>query len=192
MTALTLTFDILSYWHVGSGFGEGSRADAVVIKSPNGLPIVPGKEVKGLLRDAVLLLEDSGRVSSGTTVSLFGDRYPGEISRFDCNPGSLAFSDGTLGKKMEAWAETHPAEVQFLYTELSSTRIDESGLAMDKTLRTIEVTIPVKLMAIVESESSDDNWKDTIRSAAPLVRRLGKLRTRGLGRVQLAVEDRPE
>ncbi len=40
------------YWHVGSGLSASTYADAVVMKDPDDLPIIPGKTLKGLLREA--------------------------------------------------------------------------------------------------------------------------------------------
>ncbi|MDD2650440.1 MAG: RAMP superfamily CRISPR-associated protein, partial [Candidatus Cloacimonetes bacterium] len=42
----------LSDWHCGSGLTSGSDVDALVIKDQNNLPIIPGKTIKGLLREA--------------------------------------------------------------------------------------------------------------------------------------------
>ena len=47
-----LRFEIQSFWHAGSGRGDGAVADATVLRSRAGLPILPGRTVKGLLREA--------------------------------------------------------------------------------------------------------------------------------------------
>ena len=41
----------LSDWHAGSGLSSGADADEVVIKDDNNLPYLPGKTIKGLLKD---------------------------------------------------------------------------------------------------------------------------------------------
>ena len=40
-------------WHCGSGLAAGADVDALVVKDQSGLPFVPGKTIKGLLREAV-------------------------------------------------------------------------------------------------------------------------------------------
>ena len=39
-------------WHCGSGLAAGADVDLLVIKDKNGLPFVPGKTMKGLMREA--------------------------------------------------------------------------------------------------------------------------------------------
>lgn len=45
-----------TYWHCGSGLASGADADLLVIKDKDGLPYVPGKTIKGLIKEAVDLL----------------------------------------------------------------------------------------------------------------------------------------
>ncbi len=45
-----------TFWHCGSGLASGADADLLVIKDKDGIPYVPGKTVKGLLREAFDLL----------------------------------------------------------------------------------------------------------------------------------------
>jgi hypothetical protein len=49
--------EISGWWHAGTGRGGGEDADAVVAKDRYGLPYLPGRHLKGLLRDACLRLE---------------------------------------------------------------------------------------------------------------------------------------
>ena len=50
MQTLTYQIQFHSYWHCGSGLAAGAGVDALVVKDANGLPFVPGKTIKGLLR----------------------------------------------------------------------------------------------------------------------------------------------
>ncbi|MDE6805090.1 MAG: hypothetical protein K2J29_10705, partial [Muribaculaceae bacterium] len=45
--------EFFSDWHCGSGLSAGADVDALVIKDDCGLPFVPGKTVKGLVREAM-------------------------------------------------------------------------------------------------------------------------------------------
>ena len=71
MKRLTLTFTLLSYWHAGTGAGRGGDADAVVQRDDDGLPYLPGKSVKGLIRDAV---ETYAAFQGGDVGEWFGAR----------------------------------------------------------------------------------------------------------------------
>lgn len=189
MPELELIFTIHGYWHAGSGSGEGSNLDALVVKSPDGLPYLPGKTVKGLLREAVQTAEDCGQVALGITEQLFGTSPANQKkTRFETDPGSLVFESASLGKDMAGWAQCNAAKVGGLYAQLSSTKIEDTGIAKDQTLRKIEVAVPLKLTATVSCSESGDEWLKALKTAAPLVRCLGSNRTRGLGRTTLEVK----
>jgi CRISPR/Cas system CSM-associated protein Csm3 (group 7 of RAMP superfamily) len=44
--------EFYSYWHSGSGLSIAAGADLRVNKDKDGLPFIPGKTLKGLLREA--------------------------------------------------------------------------------------------------------------------------------------------
>ena len=48
----------LDYWHLGSGLSAGSKLDSTIIKDENGLPYVPGKTIKGLIREMAELSDN--------------------------------------------------------------------------------------------------------------------------------------
>ena len=52
MSTIKYEIEFFSNWHCGSGLAAGADVDALVIKDNNGLPYVPGRTLKGLLRDA--------------------------------------------------------------------------------------------------------------------------------------------
>ena len=53
MKDLNIKIEFFSPWHCGSGLSAGADADSLVIKDTNGLPYIPGKTIKGLIREAV-------------------------------------------------------------------------------------------------------------------------------------------
>ena len=53
MKDLNIKIEFFSPWHCGSGLSAGADADSLVIKDINGLPFIPGKTIKGLIREAV-------------------------------------------------------------------------------------------------------------------------------------------
>ena len=190
MQKAKLVFDIQSFWHVGSGSGQGANLDALVVKTLAGLPYLPGKSVKGLIREALQTAEDYGNsnVCAGTTQRLCGTHTGNNptISRFETEPGSLAFTNAII-EGMEEWAVINKGKTADLFTQVASTSIDSTGVAVAKTLRRIEVAVPVKLVAIVETNESSEQWFAALRAAAPLVRGIGAGRNRGFGRCQLEV-----
>jgi hypothetical protein len=186
MKVVFVEFDMLEYWHAGTGTGMGPHLDAVVTKSPAGLPVIPGKTVKGLLREAARTAEDWGDLPAGTTDRLFGVSSEEDAPRA---PGALWFTDARLPEEVEAWARAGGrALLSHLYPAIASTQLDENGIARDKSLRRIQVTVPMKLTALVEGPD-EEGWVPTLTRTAPLVRSLGSHRHRGLGRVRVRAEE---
>ena len=50
--ALKFHLNMLSDWHIGSGYGRHGDVDALVTRDADGLPYVPAKTLTGILRDA--------------------------------------------------------------------------------------------------------------------------------------------
>ncbi|HEX9639880.1 MAG TPA: hypothetical protein VGB13_01045, partial [Candidatus Krumholzibacteria bacterium] len=188
MTA-NIVFEILTWWHAGTGRGDGSVADAVLARADDGLPCLPGRTVKGLARDAVRLGAEAGMATRDQLAAWFGtDIVTGnaenrveklEAARFCTNPGSLRFESATLGKEWTKWARAHESERNALVSTFASTRIGAEGVAVDQTLRVIEVALPLTLRAPVEGLESDS--RRVLEAVLPLfVRGLGSHRNRGL------------
>src|SRR5699024_10170830 len=49
---LIYQIEFFNYWHSGSGLAGSTYADSIVNKTERNLPFIPGKTLKGLLRDA--------------------------------------------------------------------------------------------------------------------------------------------
>ncbi len=182
----TLSITILSYWHAGSGIGRGADVDALVQTNSQGLPYLPGRTLKGLLREGLQTLEDAKQVAAGRTNALFGTpAVPGQAK--GSIPGCLAFSSASLPEAEACWlaAPDQQAARAALFDRFASTRLTETGMAEDKTLRTIELCVPVQLTAHVQGP--DANWEEDLQKACILVRALGSHRHRGLGRCVLTL-----
>ncbi|RME70514.1 MAG: hypothetical protein D6776_11565 [Planctomycetota bacterium] len=204
MQRVKLLFRLLSYWHAGTGMGLGPELDARVARSPAGLPILPGRTVKGLVRAGMRLAEECGAVEAGTTARLFGTdigRGPDdererklEAMRFTTRPGRLRFESARLvdddgdSESMERWAADHQNHIAHLYRTLSQTAIDAQGIARNQTLRTREVAVPLTLVAEVRGPAGESDWIEALEQAALFIHGLGTARHRGLGRVQVEVD----
>lgn len=210
MLTCKIKFSLSSYWQVASGAGADSVADSVVLKDPNGLPVLPGRTVKGLLRDAMELASRSGRVSEKRVEYLFGSRLAGqgdgprpedgdhqevllEQGRFSTEKGELWFGSATLPSAWRTWAAKAEQEARkevlgALFTYVASTAIDERGVAREHSLRVTEVAVPMELEAEVRGPADDPSWVDELRASLPLLRVLGSRRNRGFGRVDVSLE----
>lgn len=204
-----LRFDISSYWRVGSGKGSDAIADAMILRDSNGLPHIPGKAIKGLLRDAMTLASVSGAVASSQIEKWFGSALAGfdehansgddqerilEEGRFKSSEGCLWFGSAKLSKEWQDWASAASDEdkkdvLAALVVLQASTAIDRDGVAKEHSLRTAEAAVPMTLTAELRGPSDDEQWVKDVKACLPLIRALGSNRNRGLGRVQISLEE---
>lgn len=191
MNVATLVIDIQSYWHPGTGRGSGFHLDAVVHTGPDGLPRLPGRTLKGLLRDAVHRAEQWGwsNTPSGSTEALFGTLgRDGQPTR----PGLLRVSDATLPDGVAAYLATEAGKplIPGLYREHFSTAINaDTGVAASRSLRGMQVVVPVMLEALVTEIPgivAVPDWQTCLAGVFPLVTAVGAQRTRGFGRAHLS------
>lgn len=166
-----------SYWHCGSGLAAGADVDALVIKDADGLPFIPGKTIKGLVREAVddfLCFEGKNEVN---------DDYLKVFGYFDDKDhkekGESFFTDARLNDT-DATAIKATGLAKYLYTAVASTAIGEQGVALDHSLRRTEVALPCTLCG--EIYDVPDTMLETIEKAFGMIKNLGLDRNRGLGR----------
>lgn len=178
----TISYTITFYaqWHCGSGTSAGADLDALVIKDKNEMPFIPGKTLKGLIREAVEnLIQLEGKAELATEVeAAFGKE--GERT------GCLHFSNAKLEDREYDAIVSHKAQ-QYLYNKVTTTSIDKDGVAKDHSLRSMETVVPCTL----EAEISDvpTELRDTIVRAFGLIKRMGLKRNRGLGRCEIKVKE---
>jgi hypothetical protein len=195
----TLVFDIRSCWHPGTGRGGGTRLDAVTHRDRSRLPALPGRTVKGLVRDAVYRWECFGgyypaneRPEVSCTEQLFGPHGEGA----ETWPGLLRFSSATLPEEVAEYLAATPELAAGLYRSHFSTAIErESGTALKNSLRGIEVVVPLTLYAKVVTlpgarhRDLEQDWPRLLRAALPLLRAVGAHRSRGLGRARVTLPE---
>ena len=195
-TTWTLTIALFGFWRAGTGRGYGVGVDAVVRRDEVGLPLLPGRHLRGLLRDALetlTILGDSS-VPPGTAERLFGRPAGDGETRHDGTPGIVTVGSAHLPGAWRAYARALPAaqrttEFAPLFPRLSSTTIDDhSGTAKSGGLRTAEVAVPMELHASIGGPLGKEDI-DALRAAARWVRAVGGGRTRGLGRARLSLRE---
>ena len=178
--------EFFDLWHCGSGLSAGADVDALVIKDKNNLPYIPGKTLKGLIREAAEeLLRFQKRDKDNKIEDKFIEFFGKSESATDIVRGTSFFSDARLSDD-EACQIIDNNLSAFLYKNIASTAIDSNGIAEKGSLRRIEVTIPLTLEA--EILNIPDELKDLLIEALSMVKRLGVNRNRGLGRCSLTVK----
>lgn len=201
----TLEITLPGWWHVGSGRGIGGYADAAILRSPEGLPWIPGRTLRGLVREALEHAAAFGRLDADIAETLCGTAPPPDRPtektvrrrRFETDPGILRFGNARLPQAWRAWASDarNKATLDDLFGVFAQTAIygrdgKAPGLARDHSLRTIEVAPPMTLQAglqVDERAADGIDWERALEKALPLIRGLGASRHRGLGRARIAL-----
>ncbi len=185
---LLATIELLSYWHAGTGLGLGVVADAATLKDENRLPYLPGKSIKGLFREAFNILEETGNISQNTTEQLFGTATtPDSDPNLTAESGCCFFSNGNLSKNLIQSLMQNPNQKECLYSTIAQTKLDDNGIAVDQTLRTIEVCMPVTMFSLITVDKDDRKYETYFQQAATLIKGLGSHRHRGLGRCKISI-----
>jgi CRISPR/Cas system CSM-associated protein Csm3 (group 7 of RAMP superfamily) len=172
--------EFFSNWHCGSGLAAGADVDALVVKDADGLPYVPGKTIKGLLREAAEELNGTCSLFN----KIFGLSGEAVLSESDTTRvGESYFSNAILPEGSAIIASNLTPH---LYQTFASTSIDEkSGVAKDNTLRRIETVVPCSLQGTIRN--IPEGGIAMIEEAMQLIKRMGTGRNRGYGRCKISI-----
>ena len=176
MSTIKYEIEFFSNWHCGSGLAAGADVDSLVIKDKNGLPYIPGRTLKGLLRDAATILSADNDILS-TVFGVSGDNE-------DHMPGCAFFGNATLSAAEYQYI-VEQGLVSHLYQSFASTSIDENGIAKDHSLRKIETVVPCKLEGKILN--IPDGAEHILEDAMRYIKRMGTGRNRGLGRCKITI-----
>lgn len=178
--------EFFSEWHCGSGLSAGADTDALVIKDAQGLPYIPGKTVKGLLREAAEEI-------AAWNPALPGALLPEALGIWDeaetdpakaMSQGEAFFSNAELPADERKTIVDNGLQVH-LYRRVASTAIGEEGVAVDGSLRSMETTVPCTLEGEIRHLNSA-LWP-LMAQSAQYIKRLGVNRNRGLGRCSVTM-----
>lgn len=189
---------LLSDTLIGASEGYGAIIDKDSVFDEVGLPIIPGKRIKGILRSEAKLLNAYKplRLSNNNTTDpvelLFGK--PGNtnindesvyvsnfcVDEYDANKDFLrqAIKLGRISR----------SEVISYFTAIrTSTRIDNDGIAAETSLRTIRVL--KRGFHFVGELTFDNQYESIFKDILSLTRRIGSMRNRGLGQISCSLLD---
>lgn len=179
---MTLRYELkfFDYWHAGSGLSGGAALDSYVIKDDRGLPYMPGKTIKGLLREMAELFwsQDSIDKCFGKQSNNYGQDSDDTVMG-ECYFSNAVLEEG-VAKEIVSNNLAHN-----LFEVVSSTRIDENGVAIDRSLRDIEVVVPVVLHGNIDIAQE---YVHDMKKAMDMIKRAGLNRNRGLGRCKFVIK----
>ena len=199
---LTLKSDTL----VGSGEGYSAIVDSDVVFDDCGIPYIPAKRVKGLLRDSARIAGDmlataELNLDNCSLEELFG--IPGMEASADITVSNLYVEDYENNHK---WIDffirgkdfnkkiSKETIMQYFTSLRRSTQINEYGVAKDHSLRTARVIKRGNdFYGDVELRGTDDNdlkKKECLLALACMnLRSMGTKRNRGFGEVEAELKD---
>jgi len=192
MKDIIYTIQFHSEWHAGSGLTSGSDLDALVVKDAGGFPFIPGKTLKGLIREAAVeMIELKGNKPEESTfiVELFGyfDDKNAENSKIHTK-GAAFFSNAILPADLRQAAKESLSA--FFYRDMAATAICENGIALKGSLRRMQTVIPCHMVATISGV--EEIYLEELKKCLSYVKRLGQNRNRGLGRCTIRIVEPKE
>jgi len=185
MKTIQYKITFYSYWHSSSGLAKGTETDNLVIKDAKKLPYLPGKTLKGLLKDAAFTLLETGvsKVDEAFITKAFGKEVGDEP---ESKTGECRFSNAVLPEN-EAQLIIEKNLSPYLYKTISSTALEKDRMARENSLRSTEVIVPLTLEASIDNVDAEDEerWKQCMQ----MIKRVGLKRHRGLGRCQFTIKE---
>lgn len=196
-----------SDWHIGSGAGVSGGTDALIQRDRDGLPVIPGSTLTGILREAAemaaeALDEDTDATAWSELAGwLFGSSWVapgagGEAPSAAPRAATLSVRAARLPEPLRQ-ALHSPALRRATTLERPGVRIDPHlGTARDNFLRWVEFArrgLVLETELAWEPLGDGHQHADTLRQARTallvatlsLVERLGGKRRRGAGRVRI-------
>lgn len=183
MEDITYTTTFFSDWHIGSGLSSGSKNDALVKKNKYGLPVIPGRTMKGLLKDAAADLFEGDEDYSDFIKDCFEPDTENGSSE-----NKIYYGNATFTKELTTFflENSNENKKEKLYRLSPSIRIDDqTSVAKNKSLRTIETCIPLTLVSTIFNVP--EKFKDKMTACLKMVKHIGSVRNRGLGRCEIYI-----
>jgi CRISPR-associated protein Csx10 len=191
---LPIRVTMLSDWAVGDGTARHGSVDRRVRRDEDGLPILPGKTLRGLLREATgqaAFALDNGQ--PGEWMALHEELFGGPA-----RAGRLIVSSARMTPWIRQEVATHPQLAAGFIGLRASTAIDDKGVALTDSLRLEErARAGCVLLGSIDVDVRESWWKDEERSwgvrlllssGSLLMSRLGGKRRRGNGRCSVSIE----
>lgn len=189
---MKITIELLSDLCAYSGETYNSTVDADVLHDVNGIPYISAKRLKGCIREAALELCDFNIISNSEFDEIFGRE--GDLnSAFSISNAYIENYEKEVAclqtKEIKRIATTENVLEQYSYTR-TQTAVDlKTGVAEENSLRTTRV---IKKGLTFEAEC---NWNRKVtntaalKEAISLVKHIGMSRTRGLGLVNMRLDE---
>ncbi|MEI6885555.1 MAG: RAMP superfamily CRISPR-associated protein [Bacteroidota bacterium] len=185
-----LQIRLLSDALIGASEGFGAIIDKDSVFDQVGLPVIPGKRVKGILREQAEFLAKFGQIKPDIDM-LFGFIGMTDKSQEYLSVGNFVLENykdnfECLKCLISKGSITRSEVINHFTTLRMMTRI-EDGIAADTSLRTIRVL--KKGLLFTGDLIFDTSQLEIFNDVSSLTRRIGSMRNRGLGHIQCTLQD---
>lgn len=170
--------------------GGGATVDSITAHYHNGLPYIPAKTIKGLLKESAIEIQEI--MGKNWNIDdrndpiniLFGKEGSG-------NNGNLNFLNGDIENKdfLENEIENNnlsSQEVLNFFTHIRNQTAMKNGVAMEGSLRTLQVLKP-GLVFNIPIQLTDPSNYTLLKYACLNLRRVGTNRNRGFGNIKCTI-----
>lgn len=204
----TLEITLISPLSSGSGEDWAGMIDSDVVFDEYGLPYIPARRIKGILREMAYDLSNALAPLWGASPPIFTDAEVLQLfgNRGEIQASPLAVENAYLNdyqptrqwmewaKRLAKWKELQKpdlapivtrARVMETFTHLRQQTAIENGIAQKGALRTSRVlNRHQQFFSRVEISPEKEAYETLLALAAGIMRALGGKRNRGLGQVQ--------
>jgi CRISPR/Cas system CSM-associated protein Csm3 (group 7 of RAMP superfamily) len=182
----TMQIILLSDTLIGSAEGYGAIIDKDSVFDEVGLPIIPGKRIKGILREQAELFQLFGNSLMDVDILFGKSGLTNKITEY-LSVSSFVLPDYEANKTYLKYLIQKKiisrSEVMEYFTSLRMmTSIDKDGIAADTSLRTFRVLN--KGLVFTGELHFDPAHEKIFENIVSLTRRIGSMRNRGLGHIQ--------
>ena len=190
---MKLVIELLSDLSTTAGETYNSLVDSDVVYDKYGIPYIPAKRIKGCIREAALEMCELGIIEKSRYEKIFGEAGY-QSSEFWISNAYIRDYEKTVNDLTAFEGElTTPQNVlaQYAYTRTQTAVDPKTKVADENSLRTIRV---VRKGLIFEADCGINHREDEeiFRNAVSLVKHMGMARTRGLGLVNVHLEEENE
>ena len=193
---LHIKINFLSDYMISSGMGDGSLSDSMLVRDSNGIIYIPGRAVKGALREGATFLNKLNRSDiKAASLYFFGSKDVEDENKSSNKQGHTSVSSANLPKDIYCALLNLDTYRKDVVSDLTCQRVQtalENGQVKSHSLRTIECGV---MGTVFESELSVDCPQelneftlDYFSSVCAAVKSMGGGRSRGFGTCVLSVE----
>ncbi len=189
---MKLVLTLLSDAVPGSGEGLAGIIDTEISRDEFGIPYIPARRIKGILRESAKDLEELGEINFKAE-EIFGKQGEKFGSNFKITDGYLKNYQEIRNFLTYVYTKEELSPVfnsqtvlaYFTYTRTQTAL--EKGVAKEDTLRTIRVLKKgLKFYFDIECRSE---YKEDLKKICKVTRHFGLRRTRGLGEIKLELKE---